>query len=151
MEDSMIIDIKCSNDSVKEKYTALAAKMIEDSEFQTKLNKCEDDNSLYELYKASGYTDLPFEDFIVLFKDSVKSIIEIQPKETFELTEQELECIVGGISYYKYFTALISAIPVSGPFLAGVVKAYNAGKAGQDISGFIRQMIFGRPAVVNIR
>lgn len=151
MENTMVIEVTCENESVKANYSSLAAKMADDSEFQTRLNQCEDDKALYELYKSSGYTDLSFDEFIVLFKDSIKSIVEIQPKETFELTEKELECIVGGINFYRYFTALISAIPVSGPFLAGVTKAYNAGKAGQDISGMIRHMLFGRPAAVNIR
>jgi len=150
-EETMIIEVTCENAAVKDKYTQLATKMVDDSDFQSKLNLCSDDESLYQLYKVFGYTDLSFDEFIVLFKDSIKSIICVQPKETFELTQQELESIVGGISFYKYFTALISAIPVSGPFLAGVAKAYTAGKAGNDISGMIRQMMFGRPAVVSIR
>jgi len=150
MAGTISINITCQDEQVKEKFTAISAKMNDDSTFINELKFCEDDRSIYELYKKYGYTDLPFDDFIVQFKDTVDAVNDSQSEEAFELSEEELENVVGGISFYKYFMAAISALPVTGPFMAGISKAYSLGRQGENLGQVFHQLGIGRTATVNI-
>lgn len=143
MSNAMTIAITCKDEATKERYTTLAAKMEDDSEFKAGLNLCKTEKEIFDLYAKHGYTDLDFETFKVEFKSLIDSIIKVQPAGTFELTEDELENVVGGFDFFRFFTSVISAVPIAGPLIAGVAKAVKAGIEGKGAAEVVKQMAVG--------
>ena len=140
---ALTVKVTCESNEVQARYEVLAKKMIDDSEFKAKLNQCKTEESIYGLYKDFGYTDLSFEDFKVQFKDQIASIVTVLPKETFELTEDELDNVVGGNFFFDAFIGIVNLIPVAGPIIAGVAKAVKAGIEGQGIDKIVANVGVG--------
>jgi len=143
MNNAMTISVTCKDEETKAKYEVLAAKMKEDTEFQAGLNLCKNDKDVYDLYVKHGYTDLCFEDFCVEFKETIDGIVNVQSEGTFELTEAELDNVVGGFSWFKFLTSVVSVIPIAGPLIAGVAKAVKAGIEGKGMAEVVKQVAVG--------
>lgn len=139
----MTISVTCKDEATKARYMTLAAKMEADSEFKAALNQCKTEQSIFDLYKKHGYTDLSFETFKVEFRDMINGIVNAQPAGTFELSEDDLENVVGGFDLFRFFTAAISAVPIAGPIIAGVAKAIKAGVTGQGAAEVVKQLGVG--------
>ena len=143
MTNAMTISVTCKDEATKARYTALAAKMDADSEFKAALNQCKTEQEIYNAYNDRGYTDLDFGTFKTEFKKMIDDIVNVQQPGTFELTENELENVVGGFSFFKAITSFVSVIPVAGPLIAGVAKAVKAGIEGKGIEEVVKQAAVG--------
>ena len=143
MTNAMTISVTCKDEAAKERYTALATKMKDDSEFKAALNQCKTDQEIYDAYKDRGYTDMDFETFKVEFKKMIDDIVSVQKEGSFELSENELENVVGGFSFFRAFTGVVSALPIAGPLISGVAKAVKAGIEGKGIEEIVKQAAVG--------
>ena len=144
MENTKItVDVTCQDQATAENYKALAQKMVNDKEFTEKLKTCHSMTEVYELYKESGYTDLPYEEFKEAFEKSVAECHEAIKNGEMALTEEELESIVGGFSFFKFCTSVVNVIPIAGPIIAGAAKAIKAVCDGKGASGAVLEMAKG--------
>jgi len=143
MNKNFTVQVKCQDEGTRAKYTALAAQMVNDEDFKSRLNFCKNEEGVYDLYKEKGYTDLSFTDFAEQFRDTLNQLFNVENSGSFELSEDELEDVVGGFDFFKFATAFVSAVPVVGPIIAGTAKAIKAGLEGKGIEEIVKQAAVG--------
>ncbi len=117
----------------EQEYGALSEKMKNDTEFLDKVKACKTEYEIYDTYKEAGYTDVSFEEFSSAFKDIAKIMAvanevktEKEGKETKELSEEQLDAVVGGFDLFKFFVGITDFIPVIGPLVSDSIKAVKA-------------------------
>ncbi|MBR4386261.1 MAG: hypothetical protein IKP51_07045 [Treponema sp.] len=143
MENTFTVQVTCKDEELAARYEALAKKMASDADFNAQLPKCKSEEELYNLYLSHGYTDLSFEDFVEQLGYTVEQINSAAGCESMELTECELENVVGGFSFFKFATSVVSVIPIAGPIISGVAKAVKAGIDGEGASGIVLELAKG--------
>ncbi len=144
MENKKIsVQVTCNDQATAENYKVLAEKMTNDSGFTKKLEKCRSMSEVYNLYKESGYTDLSYEEFSKAFEKTVKQCKEVLATGNMELSENELEEVVGGFDFFKLGTSLVNTFPIIGPIVSGTVKAIKAVCDGKGASGAVLEMAKG--------
>lgn len=137
----------------QEEYKALYKKMLNDEEFFKRIEPLTDKKDIYLAYKEFGYTDMEYDDFIVEFDSRTGRIIEECNKrlsEKKELSDEELDHIVGGVDLFQLITGIVAFVPGVGPVLSGLARGIKEGingndkKAGIDIlTGFACGLIDG--------
>lgn len=144
MENKLHFNVTCQTQEIAARYEELARKMLNDEAFHDALKLCKSGKDIYATYKDFGYTDLEFEDFVIQLSDVMMQIKETDVIEgTSELTMEELEEVVGGFSFFNFFTSVISIIPIAGPIISGVARAIKAGIDGQGFSGVVLELAKG--------
>ncbi len=143
MENKLHFDVTCQSQEIAAKYEELARKMLNDKEFHEALKNCKSEREIYDLYVKHGYTDLPYEEFAKQLGDTLHQIQSTNLVGNAELTMEELEGVVGGFSFFNFFTSVISVIPIAGPIISGVAKAVKAGVDGKGFSGVVLELAEG--------
>ena len=140
-EKKITVQVTCKDEATTEKYKVLAEKMAKDTDFAERIKICKSDRDIYDLYAEKGYTDLNFEDFITQLGTDLEQLRGQMNK--FELSEEELDAVVGGFSFFSMFTTAISVIPIAGPVISGVAKAIKAGVEGKGVEAIVLDVAIG--------
>ena len=136
----------------EQEYDALSEKMKNDKEFLEKVKACKSEHQIYETYKEAGYTDVGFEEFSEAFKgvsrilDTINDLkAEKEGKTataTAQLTDEQLDSVVGGFDLFKFFVGITDFIPIIGPMVSDTIKAVKAFTDG-DIRGGLKDLFNG--------
>lgn len=113
-----------------EEYKELYRKMLNDKAFAEASKKATNGRELYDIYKQFGYTDAEYDEFVTAFKEQVQSTANIcaqKAKEDGQLSDEELDSVVGGAGVLDTIRDIFSLVPIFGPVVAGLWKV------GEDI------------------
>lgn len=129
----------------EQEYDALSEKMKNDTEFLAKVKTCKTEHQIYDTYKEAGYTDVGFEEFSTAFKDLSKILSVInevkEEKEgtsqntATELSDEQLDSVIGGFDLFKFFVGITDFIPFVGPLVSDSIKAVKAFASGNIKEG----------------
>lgn len=130
----------------REEYTALYKKMLTDDEFLTKVDTLKTKDEIYDAYKTYGYTDMNYDDFMKEFSDKLNGIIKAYKEKTQnsrQLSDEELDEIVGGFEWFNFIASIVSLIPAVGPLISGVAKAIYDGVNGKGFEKIFMDVAIG--------
>lgn len=136
------LQVTARDEETARRYAELARKMAGDEQFNSAVKFCRSERDLYDTYVKFGYTDLPFEEFSEQLGGTLRQI-----KGTIEsggeLSDEELENVVGGFGWFSFITSVVSSIPVAGPVISGVAKAVKAGIEGKGVESIVLECAKG--------
>ncbi len=118
----------------EEEYKELYKKMLTDKAFMKELEDLKEKSQIYEVYKKYGYTDMNYDDFMEEFEARASIIFDTYKQkmgEKKELSEEDLDQIVGGLDIFNLVCNLVSVIPGIGPVAGGIAKGIRDGITGK--------------------
>lgn len=136
------VQVTAKDESTAKRYAELAQKMAGDEKFLNAVRFCQSERDLYDVYVKYGYTDLPFGEFSEQLGGALRQIQGVAG-DGAELSEEELENVVGGFDFFKFCTTVVSVVPVVGPVVSGVAKAVKAGIEGKGVEAIVLECAKG--------
>lgn len=118
-----------------EDYRELYRKMLNDKAFIKELEGLNEKPQIYEVYKKYGYTNMNYDEFMEEFDARASIIFDTYRQkvgEKKELSDEELDQVVGGLDIFNLICNFVAIVPGIGPVVSGIAKGIKDGVTGKS-------------------